>query len=72
MRLRRRFLILLVDLDGLVALGGEESGVRLVECAREDGVLRLQGPRLNAALDRLELVPGAPVPEVQLPVVGLS
>ena len=61
--------ILLVDLDGLICLGCEQSTATLVETALEDARLAVQGSRLNRSLDLLEVVASLPVPEIHATIV---
>merc|ERR1719186_1400047 len=61
--------VLLVDLEGLVGLAGDETGARLVEAHLEDSRLRVEGSRLYWSLEPLEVVARLPVPEVHGPVV---
>ena len=62
-------LILLIDLDGLVCLCGDQSAATLVKGSHEDAGLTVQGARLDHGVDLLEVVASLPVPEVQAPIV---
>ncbi|GIX61556.1 non-specific serine/threonine protein kinase [Babesia caballi] len=67
--LRRRLRVLDPNLHRLVALRRDQPALTHVERAPEDAVLALERALLHRALQRLELVPAVPVPEVQLAVV---
>ena len=69
MGLRGRRLVLLPDLDGLVALRGDHAEAAAVEFDVEDARLAGEGPGLHRGLNVLEHVPAAPVVELEGPVV---
>lgn len=69
MGLGRGGLVLFVDLDGLVTLGGDHAEGAPVELDVEDACLARQGPRLHLGLDLLKVVPAFPVKEVQGAIV---
>lgn len=70
MRLFGGLLVLLVELDGLVRFGGDQSSAAHVEAHREDAVLRVDTARLRRDLGALEIVAGLPVPEEHRAVVA--
>ena len=70
MGLRGRRLVLLPDLDGLVALGGDHAEAAAVEFDVEDARLTGEGPGLHRCLNVLEHVPAAPVVELEGTVVS--
>jgi hypothetical protein len=61
--------VLLVDLDRLVRLAGDEPRAGVVELHLENARLRVQRAGLDGRLEPLEVVPGPPVPEEHRPVV---
>ena len=65
-----RRLVLLPDLDGLVALCGDHAEATTVEFDIEDASLTGEGPCLHCGLDVLEHVPATPVVELEGPVVS--
>ena len=70
MSLRGRRLVLLPDLDGLVALCGDHAEATSVEFDIEDARLTGEGPCLHRGLDVLEHVPATPVVELEGAVVS--
>mmetsp|Transcript_95751 Transcript_95751/g.214497 ORF Transcript_95751/g.214497 Transcript_95751/m.214497 type:complete len:375 (-) Transcript_95751:84-1208(-) len=64
--------VLAVDLDGLIALPSDEAACALVELQVEDPVLRTHAAGLGYALQALVLVAAAPVPKVEVAVVGAT
>ena len=70
MRLRRRPLVLLPELDGLVRLGRQKPRPRRVERRGEDAGLGLERPGLRDGLRLLEAVARPPVPKPQAAVVA--
>jgi len=69
-RLLAGLVVLLVHLDGLVRLGGDQPSARLVEAHGENARLAVHGARLDGCLEALEVVAGAPVPEEHGAVVA--
>ena len=65
----RRF-VLLVDFDGFIGLGGNESAAALVKLYAEDAALRVDTARLYLRVEALEVIARLPVPEIQRSVVG--
>ena len=68
-RLRRRVLVLLPDLDRLVRLGRDETRASLIKRARKDTRLRLERARLNACHFCVEVITRFPIHEAQRSVV---
>ncbi len=70
MGLRGRRLVLLPDLDRLVALCGDHAETTTVEFDIEDTSLTGEGPCLHCGLNILEHVPATPVVELEGAVVS--
>lgn len=70
MRLLAALVVLLVDLDGLVGFGRDQTRSRVVERHREDAGFGVHGARLDGGLQALEVVAGPPVPEMHRSVVA--
>lgn len=69
MRLLAGLVVLAVDLDGLVGLGGDQTRSGIVEDHGEDSGFAVHRARLYGGLEALEVVAGAPVPQVHRSVV---
>lgn len=63
--LHRRFFVLLVDLDCLIALCSDQSHLRLIEFHVEDCILCCDRTWLWLLLDHLEIMTRTPIPELQ-------
>ena len=70
MGLGRRSLVLLPDLDRLIAFGRDHAEGAAIKLDIEDACLAREGPRLHCGLDLLEVVAACPVEEAQGAVVG--
>lgn len=70
MRLGRRFVILLPDLDGLIRLSADQPEPRLIERARKDATLRIQRPWLGSGIQALVSMARLPIPERNRTVIA--
>jgi len=69
-RLRSSFLVLLPDLDGLVALCGDHAHARPIKLNIVNACFTGKGTWLERRLERLEVVAAIPVVEVEHSVIG--
>lgn len=63
-------IILLINLDSLISLGGDHPGAGHVEGDAEYSSLAVHGARLNGCLESLEVVASSPVPEVHCTIIS--
>lgn len=70
MRLLAGLVVLLVHLDGLVRLGGDQPRAGLVEAHGKDARLAVHGAGLDGRLEALEVVACTPVPEEHSAVIA--
>lgn len=62
--------VLLVNFDGLVSLGRDQSAFRVIKHTGKDSRLAVQRSRLHGRMNPLEVVARPPVPHVDGSVVG--
>ena len=68
--LRSSFLVLLPDLDGLVALCGDHAHAGAIKFNIVDASFTGQGTWLKGRLERLEVVAAIPIVEVEHAIIG--
>ena len=65
-----RFIILFVNLDGLVCLGSQESAPAVVKGHGKDAGIAVEWPRLGGGLGSLEVEATLPVPEMEGSIIS--